>query len=310
MADAILIQRFQAQSKALLKMSWQALARLIPSLEHAGLHFFYRVDPKLAFPAREIQAFNIQHNQVELSLNFMGLQGVSTPLPTHYSELIIQDDPDESNLNEFYNFFNQQFFRHLLAIQHKYAYLPQLQSDVQDPLSLNLLSFAGLHPQLFVEKEDYFKMLPFLPLLLGRQLSQSAWSQLIQQVFDCKQVWLKQWVPLKMQIPRHARNNLGTNICLGQNGSLGEYVTHAKNHVELHLRILYLKGFLPHESQFQALQRILQWITPTPTQFTIVLHIEQGNAMHLTKNLGLYLGWNSLLTQHHNPNMEIMLSGG
>ena len=235
MAHSSLINRFHKKSKGLLSVSWQAFARLIPQLEQAGLYFFYRSDPRLAFPAREIQSLTIKKNQVELSLNFMGLQGVSTPLPIHYTELIIQNDPDDSNLNEFYNFFNQQFFRHLLAIQQKYAYLPQLQSNYQDPLSLSIFSFAGLHPSFFELEQDYLNMLPFASVLLGSQLSQSAWCQLIQQYFNCEQVWLKQRIPTKIKIPDKAQNRLGTTIHLGQNGSLGEYVTQAKNHAEVHL---------------------------------------------------------------------------
>ncbi len=307
MAASVLVQRFQSRLAQWSRLSWQALARLIPHLEQAGLHFFYRIDPKLAFPAREIQSMRLKNQQVELNLNFMGLQGASTPLPIHYSELIIQDDPEESNLNEFYNFFNQQFFRHLLAIQHKYAYLPQAQEDQQDPLTLQLLSFAGLHPDLFAHPQDYAGLIPFAPVLLGRQLSQSAWCQLIQSYFQCDRVWLQQWVPLKMRIPDSAQNRLGANIFLGRTGSLGAFVTQAKTHAAVHLSILQVEGFLPHQTQYQALRRLLQWLTPTPLQFTVVLHVQQGNALHLHRNLGVYLGWNALLSRQIQPEMQIVL---
>ncbi|MCX7122195.1 MAG: type VI secretion system baseplate subunit TssG [Gammaproteobacteria bacterium] len=281
---------------------------MIPQLEQAGLRFSYRIDPQLAFPTREIQSLIFQKKQIHLSLNFMGLQGASTPLPIHYSELIIQDDPDESNLNTLYNFFNQQFFGQLLAIQQKYAYLPQLQVHHEDELTLKLLSFSGIHPMLFAHQEDYLRLLPFAPLLLGKQLSQSAWCHLIQQYFCCEKVWLKQWVPIKIKIPEGAQNRLGVNVSLGEQGSLGEYVKQAKNHAEIHLLIPKLEGFLPDQPCYQALKRLLGWITPTPTQFRIVLHIHQGNPLNFDKKLGLYLGWKSLLTKNKNPEMLIFLS--
>jgi type VI secretion system protein ImpH len=307
MANSILIQRFRAHSHRLIGFSWQALARLIPSLERAGMHFFYRVDPRLAFPGREVQTLEIKKNQVSLSLNFMGLQGASTPLPVHYSELIVQDDPNDSRLNEFYNFFNQQWFRHLLAIQLKYAYLPQLQSHAQDQLTLYLLSFAGLRPNFFNEEADYLGLLRFMPMLLGRQLSQTAWCQLIQEYFGCQKVWVKQWVPQRIKIPLASQNSLGKNIALGVQSSLGEYVTQMKVHAELHLCLLVLNGFLPHQYAFKALKRLLRWVTPNPIDFTVVLHVEEGGGLHLNRQSGLYLGWNTLLSQALHPHMEVKL---
>ena len=82
-------------------------------------------------------------------------------------------------------------------------------------------------------------------------------------------------------------------------------MTQVKNHVEIHVQIQYLQGFLPHQLEFQALKRLLHWLTPAPITFSIVLHVGRGNSICFNQDLELYLGWNTLI--HHDRYPEMVL---
>ncbi len=262
--------------------SWKALARLLPSFQASGLPIFFRSNPALSFASREIESIEpttINGEQVlDITLNFMGLQGASTPLPIHYTERVLQDDPDDSNLNELYNFFNQRLYELLAIIEQKYTRLP----------SSCLMAYAGLHP-----KDDLY--FPYLHLMLGNQMSKDSFCRIIKAHFGANEVWFQELALRKLSIPTEHLSILGKHSRLGESISLGSHVTQGRSHVELHVAIDTVDGFLPHQPQFLQLQEMICFLSRENLRYTPVFHVKEARLFMLGTLSAAHLGWTSLL---------------
>lgn len=309
MADRILL-KFAAMQGELTRYSWRAFTRMMRAVqlkEGKRFTFFYRSNPNLSFAPREINDLRFTEKkegvEVDVSLNFMGLQGASTPLPIHFTETIIQDDPDDSNLNEFYNFFNQRIYSKLLGIEEKYAYLPQISGDGSDALTKKMASFAG-----FLGKNPNEKaLLPFLNGMLGTNLAKGNWCRMIAGFIGAKQAWLKERVPTRIAIPSDHLGRLGTNTSLGETLSLGAYITQAKNHLELHLAIEYLEAFLPDRPLFATIQKLVRETMPDNMFVSIVFHAKKAKTASLSHKTPIGLGWSSMLGREQTESYAVKL---
>ncbi len=295
MANRILL-KLGAMKGELLRYPWRALMRILQAVNtQEDLQVFYRGNPHLSFAPREIDAIQVKETKagtdLDITLNFLGLQGASTPLPIHFSEAIIQDDPDDSSLNEFYNFFNQRIFMMLYAIEQKYAYLPQVSQEANDPLTNKLGRFAGFLNDDTGEKQ----LLPYLPGMLGKNLEKGSWCRMVAGFIGAEKAWVEERVATRIKIPEDCLGRLGTNSALGQTLSLGAYITQAKNHLELHLIIEHLNDFLPHQPLFQVLQELVRKTMRENMFITVVFHAKKAATAVFNHNKPMGLGWSSML---------------
>lgn len=279
--------------------SWQIWARLSQFLigrQKKQVLFFYHANPALCFAPREIEKLEITETEhqlhVTLTLNFLGLQGASTPLPIHYSEKITQDDPDDSRLNEFYNFFNHQNYVKLLEIEQKYAYLPQLTPTVSDPHTHRISAFAGL---LNVSHQDR-ALVRFLSSLTGTNHAKSTWCIMIAALFGCQKAWVVERVPIRIAIPVESQSRLGSlQAVLGQTLCIGSYISQSKNHMELHLAVKKLEDFLPYQQLFEELQAGVEKTLAQNMLVSVIFHAEQARTAVLNKLNPVALGWSTML---------------
>jgi len=304
MADRILL-KLAAMRGELVRYPWQAVSRILKAMQleqaEAGsdkslpIQIFYRSNPHLSFAPREIDAFEVQQTkhkvQLDLTMNFLGLQGASTPLPIHFSETIVQDDPQDSSLNEFYNFFNQRVYTMLYEIEQKYAYLPQMTGDYSDALTQKIGSFAGF----MGKKKSETTLLPYLHSLLGTNLAKGNWCRMIAGLFSCDQAWVKERVPTRLKIPNESLGVLGENSTLGETLSLGTYITQAKNHLELNLNIQRLEDYLPNQERFSQLKSFVKETMRENMFVSVRLHAQEASTLALRNKNPVALGWSSML---------------
>ncbi len=299
MAHAVLL-KLEYIKHRLSFYSWRAWARMIKMLSTENdkpLQFFYRANPSLGFSPRELNSLHINETKdkinIDVTVNFLGLQGASTPLPVHFSERIIQDDPDDSTLNEFYNFFNQQNYMMLLKIEQKYAYLPQVRTDATDALTIKLAAFAGLLDETEQQEPG---LLAFLNGLVGTNLAKSAWCHMIGRLLGAERAWVGEYVPTRIAIPTEHCSILGSaQSILAETFSLGAYVSQAKNHVELHLAVQDLEDFLPNQANFHRLQILVRRTLRENLFVSVVLHPKQARVASLRRAHPVGLGWSTRL---------------
>lgn len=298
---------FEQIKKYYQHFEWLALVRLFKKLGPKNINYFFKSSPSLGFPGREIAHFKVKDQDVIITANFLGLQGASSPLPLHFTEIIVQDDPDDSSFNELLNFFNQRFYEALIRIDQKYHYLVQLKPQYRDALTQNLQALAGL-PSTHDKKrqELYYRLLPGLRYLAGGQLSKQGLCLFLQKLFGVERVSLKERVLREIFVPKGELNSLGSKSVLGTNIILGRRVYQRSVHLELHIELDAVERFLPESIHFKLLQELLAFVLRAPLWVRLVLHAKVIKLPILASPLRL--GYNMMLTQVHDSPHRVSLA--
>lgn len=283
--------------------------RLFKKLKLSHLTYFFKSSPNLAFPGREIAKLEVKDNQVSMTANFLGLQGAATPLPLHFTEIIVQDDPDDSPLNELLNFFNQRFYEALIRIDEKYHYVAQVQAKYEDTLTRNLQALCGL-PEAFRQnrQELYYQLLPGLRYLMGGGLSKQGLCLFLQRLYQVPRVSIRERVKKEIFIPKKVQNALGVYSILAETLILGKRVYQGSTHFELHVYVERVDDFLPGSRNFVLLKEILNFVLKAPLWVTLVLHATEISLPILSQQAHLQLGFTSVLTSLKNYQYQVALN--
>ena len=112
-----------------LTQRWQGayFSRLVDRLARSArasgqpLHFVFRTSPSLALKTRDVGSVSVSTignvPVCTIDVNFLGLQGVCSPLPTHYTESILFAE-SPAVLDAFYNYFNQRIIEFSLKVRY------------------------------------------------------------------------------------------------------------------------------------------------------------------------------------------------
>jgi predicted component of type VI protein secretion system len=119
--------------------SWQ--------IQHEPVRF--HPHPGMGFPAGEIRGMSDpeaehEHLPPAVNVNFMGLYGVESPLPTHYIDDIAQKREGWETTRDFLDIFNHRLIAQYYRIWRKYSYPATFASGGTDNTSQYLLGLAGL----------------------------------------------------------------------------------------------------------------------------------------------------------------------
>lgn len=293
-----MIPKLKSLQKNFRYFEWLALMRLLKKLKLTDVRYFFKSRPSMGFQTREVADFLIQDSNLEITANFMGLQGASTPMPLHFTELIVQDDPDDSTLNELLNFFNHRFYEALFAIDTKYHYVAQALPEYNDPLSQNLQALAGLpmipSPS---KKALQYQLLPALQYMMGGRVSRQGLCLFLQRTFPIQKAALKERVKKALAIPVQEQGVLGVQGVLGESLMLGAYAYQSSLHFELHLYVEQVASFLPGSAYFLQLKDIVNYMLKAPLFVTLVLHATRVNLPVLGFGSGFQLGYTSVLVR-------------
>ncbi|HHL0035522.1 type VI secretion system baseplate subunit TssG [Enterobacter mori] len=107
----------------------------------------FRPHPGMGFPAGEIRGAEVPehtHLPPSVRINFMGLYGVESPLPSHYIDDIAQQREGYEATADFLDIFNHRLIAQYYRIWRKYSYPATFKAGGQDRTSQYLLGLAGL----------------------------------------------------------------------------------------------------------------------------------------------------------------------
>ncbi|MDF1880606.1 type VI secretion system baseplate subunit TssG, partial [Sulfurimonas sp. MAG313] len=150
------------------------------------IHF--KANPSLAFPKSEISKveFKETRNGIKafLTLNFMALFGSASPLPSHYSESVLDslDLDNDAVLVNFLDMFNHHLQKFVYPAWEKQRYYIQYQRDLADKFSKYMMSILGLYAQSQEKttKLDFLKLMPYIGLLSMRNKSAASMVAIIR----------------------------------------------------------------------------------------------------------------------------------
>lgn len=301
---------------------------------------FY-TNQSLSFPSSEISAITRKENksspkQWGMTVNFMGLSGVSGVLPLHYTELILRrlKSKDES-MREFFDLFNHRTISLFYKAANKYRFPVDYErnkltapdsKNKQDQTTNALLSLMGLGTNNLTDRlhTNDESLIYYSGLFTQRVKTASGLKRILQNHFaipvDIKE-FIGQWQVLiddvrtrlpGQECPQGQNNSLGKSVMLGRKGWF------AQGKISIILGPLdrsQLYKFSPGTSALKALDEIVRLYVGFEINYDFIIRIKRSdlpNRIKLTNKKPPIIGWNTWLSsnpnQHYGKNETVDIS--
>lgn len=244
---------------------------------------FIRVGPdlSLAFPPADVHRVEEREGdppRYRVTTSFFGLYGVSSPLPTFYSEDILEEAAEgESSTRDFLDVINHLLFELLFKTWEKYRQPIQVVEDENPEHLERLFCLTGLgERELREDVPDEYELLRYIGLLsqfprsaLGlKTVLQDFLAQVPVDVIPCVQRWAR--------IPGDQRFVLGRRGVLGNGSFIGSEVEDRRSKFRLFIGPLTAEEFqslLPGGERFERVVFLTRFYTGDALEFDLELHL-------------------------------------
>jgi len=191
-----------------------------------------RPNLSLAFPPADIaQIKEIDaggHEEYAITANFLGLYGSASPLPTFYTEdLMNEAAEDESVSKDFIDIFNQRMFELFYDVCAKYRLPFQIFETNSHAHLERLFCLLGMGEKPLQEAvADPYQLLRYIGLITQKPCSGLGLELILRDALDGLPVTVVPCVARKAKIPHDQRAFLGSSKhALGVNMTIGEEVS-------------------------------------------------------------------------------------
>jgi len=230
-------------------------------------------DPSIAFPSSDISAIDEHDGAVWFTLSFMGLVGVSSPLPVYFSEYVSSHPEAAAPLYDFLTIFNHRLYALFYRAWKKYNFSFNFTADVSDPFTQKVALMSGVEHGGRDAKRA--RMLAYCGMLAGAPRSANALGALLADYFEGVPVavteFVPRWAPLKNIAPLGSAASLGVSTILGT--SYFDRAGKFRVTVGPLPRQVYEK-FLPGERNIAELREIVSGYIADPLEFDIEVQLQ------------------------------------
>ncbi|WP_299015014.1 type VI secretion system baseplate subunit TssG [uncultured Photobacterium sp.] len=283
----------------------------------------FSVSPKLGFPKSDVEYVtqmerdNCTYTHVEV--NFLGLHGSTSPLPSSYTEKLAGRDPDDNPVKDFFDFFHNRYISLLYRVWKKYRYHIQYQSGAKDPFSGRMLNLVGLSGEIDENQAaelDRAKLLSYVNQLSTRTRSPKLISGIVAHYFSLNDVRIEEWVYRRVEIAPVQRNRLNyINCVLGHDLHLGHSMPDVTGKFNLCIDDINFEtymDFLPGRELHRTLVGLMRFILRDPIAWDLKLSVntETIPVNRLGQGSGNSLGQTMWLGMPTNKDNRIKIIGG
>jgi type VI secretion system protein ImpH len=267
------------------------------------------------FPGAEIEQIQqvADKHAIEMTVNFLGLAGAYGPLPTCYTETLLNNR--NSALREFLDLFNHRII--LLLYRIHALHHPELTNKppAEGLLANHLFALIGMgrDPESSMRNRMSFPdqtLLHYAGLMTQRTRSASGLAAMLS---DCYQVEVEieefagAWAELAEEQCTRLGAQQGCNQILGDGAMLGRRVWDQNSGIAVRLGPMDLQTylcFLPRGKHYRSLQDVIRLYLSEDIDFTIKLVLREdqipvtvigGLYADSTSITGARLGWLSWL---------------
>lgn len=280
-------------------------------VSHQELRDLVRIRPHLSlgFPESDIESIKEDKNGLyHIEANFFGLYGVSSPLPTFYTEDLIEEHMQgHSAMRDFIDIYHTVLYPLLYQAWEKYRlWLAVVEHKDESRLQqlLALIGFRDLHDR----SEDALALLPFAGNLSVGVKSALGLEALLQGLLNHQELSVDTCIEQRVNMPHDSRLILGEQANqLGEDTVLGEQINEMTSKIQIRVEGLDANRFsvlLPQTPFFQLIQRVLRWYCPNSIHADLLLwlHVDQRQPLALGQSW-CRLGLNTWLGTTHQVDL-------
>jgi len=175
-----------------------------------------KIRPELSFsfPASDIADITVKQDsrgpRYLVTATFLGLYGVSSPLPNFYTEDLFQESlTDKTTCRDFLDIFNQRLYELLYLCWHKYQLFFQVTEEKNNLYIEKLFCLLGLgEPELRKgQHADY--LIRYLGLMTQWPRSAIGLRTILRDATNEKSLDIESCVPRKVRIPKEQQSRVG-----------------------------------------------------------------------------------------------------
>ena len=247
-----------------------------------------RVRPKLslAFPPADVDMIEEQDVDIgprfQVTANFLGLYGTSSPLPTFYSEdLMDEASLDESITRDFIDIVNHRLFLLLFRCWSKYRQFIQVVEENNPDHLERLYSLLGLGEETIRDNiPDAYGLLRYIGLFTQFPRSTIGLQTLLQDALEVMSLKVIPCINRKAIIPEDQRLLLGVaGNLLGVHSFLGREIEDRMGKFRIRIGPLNRKvfrRFLPGGDRHQKLALLTKLYVVDPLEYDLEIIISAG----------------------------------
>jgi type VI secretion system protein ImpH len=190
-------------------------------------------DSRLIFPAGDIAYVHEKETTtgswwVEVSGTFLGLVGPTSPLPTYFSEELIESElqDNERSLRTLYDILHHRLYSLFYRAGRKYRASAEARQDGRDAFTRRALAFVGVDATAMPTRGlSAAHLLGLAPLFAIRTRSPRALRVLMESALPGIPVGVEAYVERTVVLEESERNKLGVqNSVLGESFTIGARV--------------------------------------------------------------------------------------
>lgn len=296
------------------------LGRQGPAAHEAIL---FRPHASLAFPTCDIESIEMIGTAGDalarflMTVNFMGLYGPASPLPTFYTEEIISPDLDECNRRTFQDLFHHRLISLFYRCWEKYRYYVLYRPGATDQFSQWMFALIGLGDKALREESsiEWPRLLPYLGLLGMKTHSASVLAGIVSHYFGGWPAHVEQCVGRWVTIVEEQRNALGqVNCSLGVDCILGGKVFDRSGKFRLEvgpLDFTTFQEFLPPGEYYRPVRELVVFGITDQLEFDVEASLLPSEIprLDLSENIPCRLGWSTWLGPHPDHDVSVIFPG-
>ena len=263
-----------------------------------------RPDLSLAFPSADVvrvERAGKDGADLLVTTTFLGLYGSSSPLPTHYTEDLLDEAADGSSASrDFLDILHQRIYQLHFEGWSKYKIFVRMaeENNLQDWERLFCLVGLG-EQELRNSIPEAKSLLRYVGLFSQFSRSAMGLETLLRDALGVERLEVEPCVLRRVSIPEDQRTRLGVaNCCLGVDTVLGTEMQDRMGKFRIHIGPLSKKdfdSFLPGTPRHERLAGLIRLYIADPLEYDMNLIMAAGEARPLILGDpdGPRLGWNS-----------------
>lgn len=235
----------------------------------------FSADPQTAFPGSDIALVYGDNNRINILVTFLGLMGISSPLPNYFIEYGAMHGDEQCALMDLIRIFENRFYYLFFQVWKKYYPFSIPENDIN--------RFINTLSSIYTGAESGEPVLEVNELSLCFSMLSGASANinsLIDMVSDCCEgvkVDIEQWNPQWVNVDNSTM--LGIDLILSANAILGERVLDrsGKFTVVLELNTSHsIKSFIG-STAISGIYRILEVYLPQFPDYDVKIKFSSAN---------------------------------
>jgi type VI secretion system protein ImpH len=248
-----------------------------------------RVRPNLsmAFPAADIERIETVEDDNQcvyhIIANFLGLYGTTSPLPTFYTEdLLNEASQDESASRDFFDLFNQRLYELMFQGCLKYRLFLQIVEEQSSADLERLFCLLGMGSESLRRLPEDLRLLRYIGLFTQFPRSAAGLETLLCDALRGVPVKIVPCISRQAQIPEFQRLRVGMGgNHLGIDCHLGETVEDRAGKFRIRIGPLAQAGFLefiPGREGYKTLTELTEAYVTDPLEYEVELILGERQA--------------------------------